>query len=80
MHLPDKDHPIWLLIPMVRVVIRAILLGLFLWLFYNRFDSRDVVTLIFFVLSDGALTGGATAARQAILKQQREEDKKDDSL
>ena len=60
MTLPPSNHAIW---PLLRILIRGIVVGICLSVFYNSVDARDLLTIITVVLADGAVTGVAQAAR-----------------
>lgn len=53
MNLPPNDSPLW---PILRMAIRTGVVAACLAFVYKQVDSRDIITLAVFVLSDGAMT------------------------
>lgn len=51
--MPDKDSPFW---SILKVTLRSLVLLLGLWLFYDRMDRRDAMTLLMCIAADGAIT------------------------
>lgn len=53
MTLPDKDSPFW---PLARMALRGLVVFGCLAFVYNALDPRDIITMIVFVLGDGAIS------------------------
>jgi hypothetical protein len=57
---PPDTSPFW---PLLRMTLRALVVGGCLTLVYKSVDQRDVLTLAIFVLSDGAITSLAKGGK-----------------
>lgn len=51
-------------LPIIQVLLRQALLLFGLWCFYNRLDPRDIKTMLFMFVGDGAVTTAAGAMRK----------------
>jgi hypothetical protein len=53
MRWPADSSPFW---PLLRMTLRTVCVGACLAFVYKSVDSRDLITLVLFVLSDGAIS------------------------
>lgn len=60
MKWPADSSPFW---PLLRMTLRTVIVGLCLSLVYKSVDTRDLLTLAIFVLSDGTISTLAHGAK-----------------